>query len=84
MIGHDLKPGHDGDYSCCRTPADVLRVLEKLPHRRSVSWNDAIALVGKDLSALHAHSRLVVEAQSKNRIAEVFRALQAIEQRSNA
>lgn len=82
MIEHDIGQERDGDYSRCRSVQDILHVLEGLPHRKSVAWGDAVALAGRDMSALHAHSRLAAEAQSKNRVVEVHRAVEALEKRN--
>lgn len=84
MIDHDLD--HDpvvaqaGDYSRCRTAADIERVLNKLPVRR-LDWHGAMAAVGRDFAPLHAHPVLAGLAHTKNRLVEALDALQALEGR---
>lgn len=70
-----------GDYSGCRSVADIERVLRGLQRRTApLSWSDGMKLVNHpQADRLNQHPRLAGLAEGLNRVGEVLDALKRIE-----
>lgn len=74
-------PHRPGDYSACRSVADIERVLRGLQRRTApMSWTEGIKLLAHpQADVLNRHPKLAGLAEALNRAGEVLDALKEIE-----